>query len=237
MKGSPESGRTIQELGTSAWVAASLPDGLEPGMEATTFHDPPNFTFPFGTHVCEVEIDPETGRVEIVNYVAVDDCGNVINPMIVDGQVHGGVIQSMAQALFEETVYGERRPAAARRRWSSTRCRRRPTCRRSSLDRTVTPSPVNPLGAKGIGEAGTIAATPAVVNAAVDALSPLGIRHLEMPMQPHRVWEAIRTAKHGGRRVIPLASQLHAGRLARRGARRASATARSRSPAASRSSR
>ena len=99
--------RTIQELGTSAWVAASLPEGVEPGMEATTFHDPPNFTFPFGTHVCEVEIDPETGRVEIVNYVAVDDCGNVINPMIVDGQVHGGVIQSIAQALFEETVYGE----------------------------------------------------------------------------------------------------------------------------------
>ena len=165
-------------------------------MEATTFHDPPNFTFPFGTHVCEVEIDPETGRVEIVNYVAVDDCGNVINPMIVDGQVHGGVIQSMAQALFEETVYGDdgQLRTASLVEYQMPSAADLPSI---TADRTVTPTPVNPLGAKGIGEAGTIAATPAVVNAAVDALSPLGIRHLEMPMQPHRVWEAIRTANQG----------------------------------------
>ena len=206
-------------------------------MEATTFHDPPNFTFPFGTHVCEVEVDPETGRVEIVNYVAVDDCGNVINPMIVDGQVHGGVIQSMAQALFEETVYGDdgqlRHGVAGR---VPDAVGGRPAVDHR-LDRTVTPTPVNPLGAKGIGEAGTIAATPAVVNAAVDALSPLGIRHLEMPMQPHRVWEAIRIREPGGRRVIPLA--LSATRGPPRWTRRSppSATARSRSPAASRSSR
>ena len=196
VKGSPESGRTIQELGTSAWVAASLPDGLEPGMEATTFHDPPNFTFPFGTHVCEVEVDPETGRVEIVNYVAVDDCGNVINPMIVDGQVHGGVIQSIAQALFEETVYGDdgQLQTATLVEYQMPSAADLPSI---TSDRTVTPTPVNPLGAKGIGEAGTIAATPAIVNAAVDALTPLGIHHLEMPMQPHRVWEAIRTANQG----------------------------------------
>jgi carbon-monoxide dehydrogenase large subunit len=196
VKGSSESARTIQELGTSAWVAASLPEGVEPGMEATTFHDPPNFTFPFGTHVCEVEIDPETGRIEIVNYVAVDDCGNVINPMIVDGQVHGGVIQSIAQALFEETVYGEdgQLQTASLVEYQIPSAADLPSIQ---LDRTVTPSPVNPLGVKGIGEAGTIAATPAVVNAAVDALSPLGIRHLEMPMQPARVWETIRTAKTG----------------------------------------
>jgi carbon-monoxide dehydrogenase large subunit len=177
-------------------VAASLPEGVEPGMEATTFHDPPNFTFPFGTHVCEVEIDPETGRIEIVNYVAVDDCGNVINPMIVDGQVHGGVIQSIAQALFEETVYGEdgQLQTASLVEYQIPSAADLPSIQ---LDRTVTPSPVNPLGVKGIGEAGTIAATPAVVNAAVDALSPLGVRHLEMPMQPARIWETIRTAKTG----------------------------------------
>ncbi len=197
VKGSPERGATIQGLATSAWVAANLPPGLEPGMEATTFHDPPNFTFPFGTHVCEVEIDPETGRVEVVGYVAVDDCGNVINPMIVEGQVHGGVIQSIAQAIFEETVYAEdgqlRTPTLVEYQVPSAA-----DLPRITSDRTVTPSPVNPLGTKGIGEAGTIAACPAVVNAAVDALSVLGIRHLEMPMQPHRVWEAIRNANPTG---------------------------------------
>ncbi len=197
VKGSPDRGRTIQELATSAWVAAALPEGLEPGMEATTFHDPPNFTFPFGTHVCEVEIDPETGRVEVCNYTAVDDCGNVINPMIVDGQVHGGVIQSIAQAIFEETVYGEdgqlRTPTLAEYQMPSAA-----DLPSITTDRTVTPSPSNPMGVKGIGEAGTIGACPAVVNAAVDALSTLGIRHLEMPMQPSRIWEAIRHANPTG---------------------------------------
>jgi carbon-monoxide dehydrogenase large subunit len=197
VKGSPDRGRTIQELATSAWVAASLPEGHEPGMEATTFHDPPNFTFPFGTHVCEVEVDPETGRVDVVKYVAVDDCGNVINPMIVEGQVQGGVIQSLAQALFEETVYSEdgqlRTPTLVEYQIPSAA-----DLPSIVSDRTVTPTDVNPMGAKGVGEAGTIAACPAVVNAAVDALSELGIRHLEMPLQPARVWEAIRAAKGGG---------------------------------------
>jgi carbon-monoxide dehydrogenase large subunit len=197
VKGSPDRGRTIQELATSAWVAAALPEGLEPGMEATTFHDPPNFTFPFGTHVCEVEIDPETGRIEILRYTAVDDCGNVINPMIVDGQIQGGVIQSIAQALFEETVYSEdgqlRTPTLVEYQIPSAA-----DLPSIVSERTVTPSPVNPLGVKGIGEAGTIAATAAVVNAAVDALSGLGIRHLEMPMQPARVWDAIRNATPTG---------------------------------------
>jgi len=197
VKGSPDRGRSIQDIATSAWVAADLPEGLEPGMEATTFHDPPNFTFPFGTHVCEVEIDPETGRVEIVRYTAVDDCGNVINPMIVDGQVHGGVIQSMAQALFEETVYADdgqlRTPTLVEYLVPSAA-----DVPSITTARTCTPTPVNPMGAKGIGEAGTIAATPAIVNAAVDALSALGIRHLEMPMQPARIWEAIRTANPTG---------------------------------------
>ena len=121
VKGSPERAKTIQELGGAAWTAASrCPTGIEPNLEATTFHDPPNFTFPFGTHIAEVEIDAETGKVSIERYIAVDDCGNVINPMIVDGQVHGGIVQSIAQALFEETVYDEDGQLRDARRSSST---------------------------------------------------------------------------------------------------------------------
>jgi carbon-monoxide dehydrogenase large subunit len=196
VKGSPERAKTIQELAYAAWAGDSMPAGVEPNLEATTFYDPPNFTFPFGTHVCEVEVDPDTGKVTIERYSAIDDCGNVINPMIVEGQVHGGIVQSIAQALFEETVYDESGqiltgtlvdymiPSAA-------------DLPRMESGRTVTPSPSNPLGVKGIGEAGTIAATACVVNAVVDALSGLGIRHIEMPMQPARVWEAIQQAKAG----------------------------------------
>jgi carbon-monoxide dehydrogenase large subunit len=196
VKGSPERAKTIQELAYAAWAGDSMPAGVEPNLEATTFYDPPNFTFPFGTHIAEVEIDGDTGQVTVERYTAIDDCGNVINPMIVEGQVHGGIVQSIAQALFEETVYDEGGqiltgtlvdymiPSAA-------------DVPRMDSGRTVTPSPSNPLGVKGIGEAGTIAASAAVVNAAVDALSALGIQHLEMPMQPARVWEAIQQAKAG----------------------------------------
>ncbi len=145
-----------------------------------------------------MEIDGDTGRVSIERYIAVDDCGIVINPMIVDGQVHGGIVQSIAQALFEETVYAEdgqlRTPTLVEYGMPSAA-----DLPHMELDRTVTPSPSNPLGVKGIGEAGTIAASAAVVNAAVDALSPLGIRHLEMPMQPARVWHAMREAVGGDR--------------------------------------
>jgi carbon-monoxide dehydrogenase large subunit len=196
VKGSPERAKSIQELAFAAWAGDSMPEGVEPNLEATTFYDPPNFTFPFGTHIAEVEIDGETGKVTIERYSAIDDCGNVINPMIVEGQVHGGIAQSIAQALYEETVYDESGqiltgslvdymiPSAAE-------------LPRIDSGRTVTPSPSNPLGVKGIGEAGTIAATACVVNAAVDALSGLGIRHLDMPLQPGRVWEAIQQAKAG----------------------------------------
>ena len=191
VKGSPDRRTTIGELASRAWAAWDLPEGVEPNLEATTFFDPPNFTFPFGCHIAEVEIDGETGQVRIERYTAVDDCGNVVNPTIVDGQIHGGIAQSVAQALFEETVYDEDGqlltsslvdymiPAA-------------PEVPHLTTDRTVTPSPTNPMGVKGIGEAGTIAATAAIVNAAVDALSPLGIRHLDMPLQPARVWEAMK---------------------------------------------
>jgi carbon-monoxide dehydrogenase large subunit len=179
----------MAEVIGAAWVADDLPEGVEPGLEETTFHDPPNFTYPFGCHVCVVEIERDTGRVSIERYVAVDDCGRVVNPMIVDGQVHGGVAQSIAQALFEETVYDEHGqlvtgnlvdymiPSAAELPPIET-------------DRTETPTPVNPLGAKGIGEAGSIAATAAVVNAVCDALD---VDHLDMPLQPERVWRALRT--------------------------------------------
>jgi carbon-monoxide dehydrogenase large subunit len=196
VKGSPERAKTIQELAFAAWAGDSMPTGVEPNLEATTFYDPPNFTFPFGSHIAEVEVDAETGMVTIERYTAIDDCGNVINPMIVEGQVHGGIVQSIAQALFEETVYDESGqiltgtlvdymiPSAA-------------DLPRIDSGRTVTPSPSNPLGAKGIGEAGTIAASACVVNAVVDALSGLGIRHLDMPLQPARVWEAIQQAKAG----------------------------------------
>ena len=194
VKGSPDKVKTIQELAYAAWAGDSMPAGVEPNLEATTFFEPPNFTFPFGTHVAEIEIDGETGKITIERYTAVDDCGNVVNPMIVDGQVHGGIVQSIAQALFEEAVYDDSGqiltsslvdymiPAASE-------------LPRITSARTVTPSPTNPMGVKGIGEAGTIAATACVVNAAVDALSELGIRHLEMPLQPARVWQAIQDAK------------------------------------------
>jgi carbon-monoxide dehydrogenase large subunit len=195
VKGSPERAKTIQELAGAAWLANSLPEGMEPNLEAATFYDPPNCTFPFGTHIAEVEIDPETGKVTVERYTAIDDCGNVVNPVILAGQVHGGIAQSIAQALYEETVYDDDGqmltgtlvdymiPSAAE-------------LPHFDLGRTVTPSPTNPLGVKGIGEAGTIAASAAVVNAAVDAVSHLGIKHLEMPLQPARVWNAMQ--KGGG---------------------------------------
>ena len=178
----------------AAYVAKTLPPGVEPGLDATTFYEPSNFTFPFGAHICVAEVDPETGDARIVKYVAVDDCGNVINPLLVEGQVHGGIVQSVGQALLEEAVYdeqgqlvtGELMDYAIPRAWDIPRM---------ETARTVTPSPVNPLGLKGVGEAGTIAATPAVVNAVVDALRPFGIRHVDMPLKRERIWQMIRKAR------------------------------------------
>lgn len=181
---------TIQEIALAAHIAKELPPDTEPGLSATYFFEPKNFTFPFGTHICVVEIDKDTGEVKIVKYVAVDDCGKVINPMLVDGQVHGGIVQSIGQALYEEVVYDDQGqlvtgelmdyalPKASQLPWLET-------------DRTETPSPVNPLGVKGVGEAGTIGATPAIVNAVVDALSPYGVKHLDMPVRPEKVWKLI----------------------------------------------
>jgi carbon-monoxide dehydrogenase large subunit len=192
--GAPDKARTIPELAASAWHAHSLPEGMEPMLEGTAVFDPPNFTWPGGTHVCIVEVDTETGKTNILKYVAVDDCGNVINPMIVDGQVHGGVAQGIAEALYEEAVYDESGNLMS----SSMTQYLVPTAVEVPspvLDRTVTPSTTNSLGVKGIGEAGTIASPPAVINAVIDAVSHLGVTHIEKPASPERVWRAIQDAK------------------------------------------
>jgi len=194
VKGVPEKSKAFGEVVFQLYLAANLPDGMEPGLESIVYHDPENFTYPFGTHVCEVEIDPETGAVEIVRYTAVDDCGVQINPMIVEGQLHGGIVQAIGQALYEGAVYDENGQLLT----GSMMDYHVPTAAdvpSFTLDHTVTPSPVNALGVKGIGEAGTIGAAPAVVNAVMDALSSIGVKHLDMPLTPERVWRAIRAAK------------------------------------------
>ena len=197
VKGAPDKARTIPELAASAWHAHDLPEGMEPMLEGTAVFDPPNFTWPGGTHICVVEVDTETGRTQIVKYVAVDDCGNVINPMIVDGQVHGGVAQGVAEALYEEALYDESGNLMS----SSMTQYLVPTAVEIPspiLDRTVTPSTTNSLGVKGIGEAGTIASPPAVVNAVIDAVAHLGVTYIEKPASPERVWRAIQDAKTAG---------------------------------------
>ena len=198
VRGAPERAKTIPDLAFSSWTAHNLPEGMEPGLEATYVFDPPNFTFPFGAHVCAVEVDTETGETTIRKYVAVDDVGNVINPMIVEGQVHGGVAFGIAEALYEEAVYDEQ----ANLLTSSMHSYRIPSAAELPpfvTDRTVTPSTTNPLGVKGVGETGTIGAPPAVVNAVIDALQPLGVTHIDKPVTPERVWRAIQDAKGGAR--------------------------------------
>ncbi len=181
---------TIQEVALAAHVAKSLPEDMEPGLSATAFYEPKNFTFPFGTHIAVVEIDKETGEIHFQRYIAVDDCGNQINPMLVHGQVHGGIVQSMGQALYEEVVYDENGQliTGTLMDYALPKAVMIPHL---ELDSTVTPSPVNPLGAKGVGEAGTIGATPAIVSAVIDALSAYGVRHLDMPIKPEVVWQII----------------------------------------------
>ncbi len=181
---------SFAEVAAAAYHAKRLPPATEPGLVSTHFWEPPNFTFPFGAHVVVSEVDRETGDIRIRRYVAVDDCGKIINPLLVDGQVHGGVAQGLGQALWEQAVYDENGqlitgeltdyalPKAHLMPWIES-------------SHTETPSPVNPLGVKGVGEAGTIGCSPAVVNSVVDALSPLGVRHLDMPLTPEKIWKAI----------------------------------------------
>jgi aerobic carbon-monoxide dehydrogenase large subunit len=196
VKGAPDKARTIQDLGTAAWTAHNLPPGLEPGLEATYVFDPPNLTFPAGAHICVVEVDTETGDVRVVKYVAIDDVGKVINPMIVDGQIHGGVAQGIGEALFEEAVFDERGNLSTST-MTSYLVPSAPEIPSFTLDRIETPSTTNPLGVKGVGETGTDAAPPAVMNAVIDALSHLGITEMDMPATPERVWRAIQRAKGG----------------------------------------
>ena len=189
VKGSPDKGMTLAEVAGAAYLNL-VPEGMEPGLEETTFYDPENFVFPFGAHACIVDVDGDTGKIKVLRYVAVDDCGRAINPLIIDGQVHGGIVHAIGQALYERVHYDEdgqlvtgtfvdyALPTAAELPSFET-------------DRTETPSPVNSLGAKGVGEAGTIAASAAVTNAVIDALRPLGVNYINMPLTPMRVWEAI----------------------------------------------
>jgi carbon-monoxide dehydrogenase large subunit len=189
-------GRSIKftDVVAVAYNAKNLPPGLEPGLEATRFFEPSNFTFPFGTHVCVVEIDAETGEPKLTKYVAVDDCGNVINPLLVEGQVHGGLVQGIAQALHEEVVYDENGQllTGSLMDYAIPRAHDFPEF---ELGRTITPSPVNPMGIKGVGEAGTIGSTPAVVNAIVDALSEFGVTHIDMPVRSEKVWKILKGRK------------------------------------------
>ncbi len=195
VQGTPAQAKTIQEVALASHVYASdLPDGMEPGLEATSFFDPKNFTWPGGTHIATVEVSPDTGEVKLLRYIAVDDVGNVINPMIVDGMVHGGIAQGVGQALQEEAVYDE----SGQLLTGSMLDYAVPTAEVFPFyetDRTVTPSPVNLMGVKGAGETATIAASPAVINAVVDALSHLGVRHIDMPARSEKVWRLIRDAK------------------------------------------
>jgi carbon-monoxide dehydrogenase large subunit len=194
VKGSPERAKTFGEIALMAYLVHNYPEGLEPGLEATSFFDPQNFVFPFGSHVCVVEVDADTGRVRILRYVAVDDVGRVVNPMIVDGQVHGGIAQGAAQALWEYAAYDENAQllSGSFMDYALPKADDLPFF---ETDRTETPTPLNPLGIKGAGEMGTIASTPAVANAVLDALAPLGIEHIDLPLTPERIWNAIRDAK------------------------------------------
>jgi carbon-monoxide dehydrogenase large subunit len=190
VRGSPDKGMTLAEVAGAAYVPENLPENMEPGLDEQSFYDPENFVFPFGAHACVVDVDAETGKVDVVRYVAVDDCGPAINPMLIDGQVHGGITHGLGQALFERIHYTDEGqlvtgtfvdyalPTAAELPSFET-------------DRTETPSPVNSLGVKGVGEAGTIAGSATVTNAVIDALRPLGVDYINMPLTPMRIWEAI----------------------------------------------
>ena len=187
--GAPDRSMAITEVATQAYLAHDMPDDMEPGLEATSFYDPDNFVFPFGVHAAIVEVDPATGEIDIEKYVAVDDVGNQINPKIVEGQIHGGVAQGIGQALYEGAEFDDNGQlvTGSMQDYTVPKAEHIPEM---ETDSTCTPSPVNPLGVKGVGEAGTIAAPQAVVNAVCDALEPLGVEHIDMPLKAERVWQA-----------------------------------------------
>ena len=191
VKGSDKS-IAFGDVALTAYVPHDYPEGLEPGLDFTSFYDPANFTYPFGAHIAVVEVDKETGKIRVDRFVACDDVGNVINPMIVDGQLHGGIAHGIGQALFEGAIYDESGQLLNGSFMDYT-MPRADDLPMFELDRTVTPCPHNPLGVKGAGEAGTIASTPAVVNAVMDALAPFGVTDIQMPLTPERVWKAMQT--------------------------------------------
>ena len=195
VKGSPDKAKAFGEVAFASY-GMNLPEGMEQGLEAVAYFDPPNLVWPFGAHIAVVEIDAETGNAQLQKYVAVDDCGNIINPMIVDGQIHGGVAQAIAQALYEEVVYDDETGQLKTGTLLDYNIPGIGEIPNMDLDHTVTPSPTNDLGVKGIGEAGTIAASAAVINAICDALSPLGIKHVDMPASPDRLWKQMKEARN-----------------------------------------
>ncbi len=189
VKGAPQKSKTIQELAFAAYT--NHPQGMEAGLEAVHYYDPPNLTFPFGSYICVVDIDRGTGEVKVRRFIAVDDCGNIINPMIVDGQIHGGLTQGLAPALFEEISYDESGNITG----GSFIDYYVPTAVETpswETDKTITPSPHHPLGAKGVGESATVGAPPAIANAVVDALSHLGVTHIDIPITPEKVWQVLK---------------------------------------------
>ena len=196
VRGAPGRAVTFQEVAREAYIPSRLPPGFEPGLEAVAFFDPSSPTYPFGAHRALVEVDPETGAVKLLRYVAVDDCGRVVNPMLTEGLVHGGVAQGVGQVLWEQVVYDENGYllTGSFLDYAVPVAEYLPSFETEAIE---VPSPANPLGAKGIGESGTIGAPAAVANAVLDALKPLGIRHLDTPLTPERVWRAIQEARAG----------------------------------------
>jgi carbon-monoxide dehydrogenase large subunit len=197
VKGSPDKAKAFGEIAFGTHTAHQLPEGMEPGLEATSFYDPVNFTFPNSAHIAQVEIDPDTGEVKVQSYAAVDDVGKVINPLIVEGQILGGIAQGVGQALWEHGIYSDDGQLVTGSMMDYAMPRADGLVM-SKIDRIETPSPHNPLGVKGAGEMGTIAGTATIANAVLDALAPLGIKHLEMPLTAQKIWQAIQNAKNGG---------------------------------------
>jgi carbon-monoxide dehydrogenase large subunit len=191
VKGSPDKAKTIQEIAFAAYT--NHPDDVEAGLEATDYYNPPNLTFPFGSYICVVDIDKGTGQVHVRRFVAIDDCGNIINPLVVEGQVQGGLTMGLAPALYEEIVYDQNGTCLT----GTFADYLLPTAVESpkwETGHTVTPSPHHPIGAKGVGESPTVGAPPAIANAVVDALWHLGVRHIDIPITPEKVWKALRAA-------------------------------------------
>ena len=193
VRGVPDRSVTFAAIAEAAYGGAR-PTDMEAGLESTRYFQPPGLVFPFGAHVAVVDVDPETGSVTLRRYVSVDDCGRVLNPLLVEGQVHGGLAQGIAQALYEEVAFGDDGTLLTGN-LTTYMMPTAPDLPSFTLDRTITPSPINPLGVKGVGESATIGSTPTIVNAVLDALAPLGVREIDPPCTPEKVWRAIESAR------------------------------------------